>query len=744
MSPLIVNYLRKSIQKFVDSISFIPAVFFLLNLPLCLGLRTFTHDTGDGIAAFKFWTLSPQYWNWFESGGQPFWHDLSTFRLHDPLHWPLLLLLKSLPIPTLASFNLFILFRISLIGVGIELLNGALGFSKRTGQLIAFIALFSGLGASIYEQLGMHDIVFPFLFFLWASLKLHQTQQTKYIIALGLVSLHCSMSYHIFYLIPIFFAVFIVCAILKPRELKFFSLTLKSHYRGIITISFATLLALFSMKIATTDPNLLPVLRNMTYGSFVNSSGENITSGFYRGRNLLKQSQLKVSPDECNRTMHCSFYKLNYLKSFLTGSPAFPGIISAEYSGYLGRITLVVALIGLFTSGFLKNVMLVNLVLSLVLSLGNQTPLWSFVQRVFPPLSYTRHTHFYLAIFSITILGLFAIGFERLRNNPFPKRKTVLCLLSLGIITEGLLYHFTEGFRIQEVTLSGQNELISKPLPEFLTSREFRLSYPASVPRSGAATTFSTPSALESVLYGFGRPPRIKDGELDFVDIQTIGFVTPFLLKHTFSSRLLLSTNPNAFKRAFGVFPYGVFTLYPLGSIFTESESSEETLHAIETGKLLIPKSMETWLQSRAVLSPLKSAEPSQLLTRADFNSEPVPVRLNKDKLVTSVDLKSPQIAYLSLPFPHIRSILIDGVSTPFFQANIFGIAFLLTSGRHKITIIADVARGGIIIQLYYSAFLILFGYGFMAIRKERKLLPNYVRDKVKTLDSSRQNQFGS
>lgn len=695
------------LSRALRSVYLIPVLFFLLNWPIWLGTHSFSHDAGDGLAAFKFWELAPRYWNWLESAGQPFWLDMGFFRLQDPLTWPLLIPLKLSPLNPLTAFGIFVLIRLCAVGLGAALLAQALGFDWKARQLAAFLTLFGSIGASAYEQLGTIDIALPFLFLGWLAIRFTQTRRGKFLAGAGLVVLHGAFSYHLVLLLPVFLVLGLGILLFYRAALVAFLGALREHWKGALWMTVGIALAFSSVYSATKQRDFLPVLRNMTYNGFVDENGTNLSHNMYKGTNLLNADRMEIGNAGCNQTMHCSQYSLTYLTTFLSPRPIFPEPPWAEYFGFIGRLALVVVLAGLVLGrSKLTTILGTAMGLTFILSLGTKTPFWGLLQSLLPPMMFVRHTHFYLTIWVLMALGLFCIGLERLGARLCASKSghLIFGLVTAVIIIEGLYFHFTIGRMLKQPVSGQQLRLVASPLPTQLETRVFRFPKSFPTPRSTLATAYGYPAALESLKESFIRNSGAE--AVDFVDIRLMGYPTPFILKHTLSSRLLLSPNGEAFKRAFGVFPHGVVSVYPWESAFFDARNQNVTLDALAAGKILLP-------QDAAATRPVD-------VTRGEGPTAKVPLKIAGEELEATVEVPRPMLAYFSVPFSVIRSVYIDGRETRFYRANLFGVAVPLSAGTHRVLLRPDLSTKTRATTLYYAAALMLFLYLYRELRSKQ------------------------
>ena len=672
--------------RFFRSKYFVPALFFLLNWKIWLGTHGFVHDTGDGIAAFKFASFLPKYWNWFEAAGQPYWYDLA--RLQDPVSWLLIFPLKLLPLGTFTAYGIFILLRICVLGVGIGLLVDSLGFNWRARNLGVFVALFGSLAAGIYEQIGMLDLALPFVFISWCLIRLAQTDKGVYLAGIGVVLIHGSIGYHLVMLTPGLLIAGIGAAIFfRPQ---FFSLfrALKRRALGLATLAVGTGF-LFASLLATTHENgLLPMTRNMHYNSVLDVHGKNLNGGVYGGRNIFDTTRFATANSDCHKSMQCSEYYPEYLITLFTSSAAgFP--IGNEFILFIGRVALLLGLLALFGARRkLCYVLWAEVGMAFLLSLGTQTFVWPLAQRAFPLMGYVRHTHFFSGFMVLGLIGLFCIGYEFIESRVPSLRKMLVTL----IIFEGLLFHFRQGVPAQMSLPQGLKALVSPSLPAEIVSREVRAFNPYAIPQTSAGTAYGRPTALEPVKSDAWRPPRV--GELDDFDIRWMGFVTPFMLKHTVKTRLFLSSNPEAFKRAFGVRPYSVLSLHPWKDVQFMEPDADRGLAKIANGKILVSKGLRAFRQSS--------------------NGEPMfdlPLRIQGENLAAEVNAPASMVAYLSLSYPHISGVFVDGKSTEFFKSNLFGLAFALPAGVHSIVIRPEMGTAYNVFLLFYVGSFLLILY---------------------------------
>lgn len=692
--------------RLAQSSFFVPFLFVLANWQIWLGTHSFHHDTGDGLAAFKFASFVPRYWNWFESAGQPYWLDVALFRLHDPLAWLLLAPLKALPFTPLVAFGLFILLRIAILGVGVSLLMKALGFSWKIRQLGVALTLFGSIGSGTFEQLGMLDISLPFVYLSWCCLRFAQTKGRRFLAGIGLVVVHCSFGYHLLMLVPVAAAVLLTGTFAFRRELWTFFGDLAGAKLSLAIVAASILLAGASAALSSRQEGFVPILRNTEYSSSMDREGNNLSPTVYRGINLFDSSRLSTANLKCHVNAFCGEYSAKYLSIFAV---LLPGEIQpwGELTGFLGRMALLLALFGIVFGRRPLNVVATVMVISTFgLSLGGQFPLWPISQKLFPPLAMVRHTHFYLSLIVLSLVVLSCLGMEALKRRPIPKTIAIVVLLAgmawtylttehlpffigpgawpltaallgagvpmlfvlkgtrpaLGalLIAEILVFHFSYGAIYKRPVSDFQRELINRPLSRTILTRALRFYNPYGFPRSALGTAFNFPTAVEPVARLVRSKPA--NDEVSAEDVRVVGYPTPFVLEHTLRRRLILADKGEAFKRAFGIRPYGIFSI---------------------SGK------------------------------------EAIPMEIEGENLRAVAVADAPTSAYLSVPFPHIAEVLVDGRPVPFTEANAFGLSFNLDSGAHDVLVRPKVATGKKVILLFYLASFLSLLQLYFAARRE-------------------------
>lgn len=720
ITAAVLDLILALFSKVFLSFWFAPTLLILANLPVLQGGEAFHHDTGDGIAAFKFVGVIPRLWNWFENAGQPFWHDLTIFRFHDPLVWPVLLPLKVLPLEPYLAYTLFILIRIWTLGLGTSLLLNSLGFSKTIRQVGAFIALFGSLGASVYEQWGMLDIAFPFLFLLWALIRLVQTREGKYLAVIGVLLIHGVYNYHILLLGPTFFLIGILVAIFfRNRFVSFIQLLMTLRWR-VLFVLFTTGLAGTSAYLSAKRPELTPILRNVEYGSHVDNFGNNTDQTIYQGVNVFDSSRLESSGVLCGVNTFCSEYHSDYLSVFYKLLPwdIHPW---GESIGFVGRLALLIALIGAcFGRRPLSFLGLALLFSSYGLSLGSKSFLWPLVKNIFPLLSVVRHSHFYLAIMVLALIFLTCLGLEVFQRwatakNSWLNWKTFFlptCLLlywvyqttehipygihlkdwpivfclGVGIVVlvlvrrgcfamlisimvlEILIFQFSFGRHYKRPLRPVQRELINRSLGNSFINRAIRFYNPYPFPRSALSTVFNFPTAIEPVSRKILQ--RSSDDAARPYDIRTIGNVTPFVLTYTLKARLALSERGEEFKRAFGVMPYSILSVKP------------------------------------------KRAKPED-------RGDGFPLQINGNNLLASVTVKEPSRVYLSVPYPYIVKVLVNGDRVAFSQDHQFGLGFDLEAGRYDLEVFPTISGYVTILNFFYLGSLLAMAHLFLSFRAQ-------------------------
>jgi len=683
-------------RKLFSSPFFVPFIYFALNWRIWSGSHSFAHDTGDGIAAFKFSSFVPKYWNWFEAGGQPYWYDLA--RLQDPVSWLLLAPLRLLPIDPFTAYGNFMLLRMALCGLGFALLLRALGFSDRTRQLGVFVVLFGSVGASFYQQVGMLDLLFPFVFSLWCLIRLVQTNRGAYLAGLGILAVHGALGYHLVMLLPILAGLGVGMFFFFRDSLFSLGRTLKRHALGLATLAVGLSLLIASLFTMTGERGFLPMTRNLRYNTLVDVHGNNLNRDVYTGQNILDTGRFATSSEECHKSMHCSEYYADYLPTFLDPSlTALP--LSVEFLAFIGRLALVIAILGLFRGrkklGWLLGLGALG---TFVLALGTQTPVWPVTQKIFPFLGYVRHTHFYISLMVLFLIGLFCVGLESLDN-----KKGWLRGIAFVTVVEILLFHF----RFARPSLlpidPAQRALVATPLPDVITAREARAFNPFSLPQTSVGTAYGRPTAMEPVNQKTQRPKRESD--LDSFDIRFLGYPTPFMLRHTLRTRLLLSENPEAFKRAFGVKPYSILSLHPWSSLKYMDPHSAPDLARLAAGENEVALLMRNAKPKSTEESPAKYG---------------IPLRIREEALTATFDAETPSVAYLSVPHPNIASVTLDGAPAEFYKANLFGLALSVPAGRHVLVVTPDLSVARKVFFFFYSGAFVLFLYLTLEIRRRR------------------------
>ncbi len=518
MRPLSLDGESRSLAKFFYSPYLVPFLFLLFHYGVFTGIEGFSHDAGDGLAAFKFFSFPPRYWNWMENTGQPFWLDMAWFRVQDPLWWPLLALCKALPLGTLAAFHTFLLLRIAVLGVGIGLLFRDFGARGMARQLGVALALFGSFGANLFAQFGLFDLGFTFVFGLYFFRRRSWW-------ALTAVFVSATQSYTALLLFP-----FALVAALRYHRV------LRAHWREVGTGLVVVSLAAASSFVAVREEGLLPILRSLRYHSTVDETGRNLTRGSDFGKSVFDKAALD-STKTCHTEKFCSESSWSWLVDLF--SPKQDG---KHYASYLTVTGLLAALLGLILMPWRGRVAVgVFALLSFLLSLGSKTPLWGLTQTLFPFLYVVRHTHH---LMSLTVLALCFAAAMALTQIP---NRRLVAFLALVAVLELFAFDRWTAFRVRTEPSTALKELVRTPLPQTFMTREFRPAFRHPSPRSGWATLSGIPTALENAPEG--NQPR------------HFGAVTSFYWESYVRARL--SKKEPDLRRAFGVRPNPVVSVSP-------------------------------------------------------------------------------------------------------------------------------------------------------------------------------------
>lgn len=689
--------------KLLTSPFLVPAIYFLALWPIWLGWSTFGHDTADGLSAFKWAQFPPVYWNWLESGGHPFWFDMAFFRTSEPLAWLAIFPLKLLPISTITAYNIYALLRIVLLGVGASLLLRSLHFSWWVTHLGTCVVLFGSLGTSAFEQSGVLDLTIPFVFICWCLVRLGQTGKSRYVVGAGLATMHGVMSYHLLFAVPVFFIMAVLGVIFFRSEFYTLVRAAVARWKVVLLMGVCVALVAASHFVAVKEKGLLPLARTLLYNSFVNKHGKNLNlQGGYAGSNVFQKRDLSTDVDNCHKTMHCSEYAPKWLPSFVLWPKAPYGSDHwAEYTGFIGRAALILALAGLwFTRAKLGGFLGALAVATFFLSLGSQGGLWPFLREFLPGMKYVRHTHSLLGVFVLLLVGLFCLGIERAGRDR--RWRMALVLVALG---ELAYFHAVWARSLLKPIYPEQRHYTSLPLPKTLESRALRSYNPYPTPRTGVATAWSLPLATEAVEEKWLK----EDAETSPQFLRLFGFVTPFMSEHYLRSRLYLSDNVFAMRKALGVHPNSVFTLHSWSKLNSTARTREEVLTAIRTGEVVAPPEISAGAPAKADTLP-----PQNLA-----------LEIIGETLAADFESPTDRLAYLSLPFAHISRVLIDGKPVPFHHANVYGIAFGVPAGRHRLFIQPDLStRNRVFLLFYFGYFLALFVLSW-AVKQRKETVPS-------------------
>lgn len=525
-------------MKWLRSPFLIPVLFLLYHYKLWTGVQTLAADTGDGIGAFKFFSILPYYWNWYEAAGQPYWTEMAIYRLQDPLMWPFVLFVKVLPVNPLIQFNLFILLRMGLLGVGFYYLLKTLKCRDFSAQLGTLIAMFGSAIPIMFRSIGALDLLTGFVGLMLFGLKFIQTGKRVYGFLVLLVLLHESITYHILYLVPI-------ALVLLPTYWKH----LLPYKKQILIGALIFGAALSAEFLAVKDPSLLPALRSMRYGTWVDAKGKVVQKEVGVGESVLSSDNLKAVAEDCGTRFSCRYYSVNLLKTFLLSDSAW------SLTGYISFAGIGLLLISfLFIKRWDFRMLHTIGILTFVLSLGGATPLWGFLQKILPVLGFVRHTGFYFHLFVLVLCCLSALALNEFQDRMSKGMRPVLFLI---VFVDLLAFQrlYVAGFL--NFAKEGQLEKIDSRASERFESRILRVYNPYLIPRSSAATVYGTPSVLEPIFVQDQiTEDHLKRGEHP----RHFGFITLFISKPMAQLRVKLGNDLNAFKERVGVTPFGVLT----------------------------------------------------------------------------------------------------------------------------------------------------------------------------------------
>lgn len=507
--PLVLDGDSKALSRLLSWPFLVPLLFLLFHHGVFRGVVAFSHDAGDGLAAYKFFSFPPRYWNWLENTGQPFWLDMAWFRLQDPLWWPLLALCKALPFGTFTGFQVFLLVRIAILGVGIALLFERLGARGVAKQLGVAMALFGSVGANLFAQFGLFDLAFTFVFGLYFLLRGSWP-------GFAVVLISATQSYLLLLLFP-----FLLIAALALR---------RKLWRAEVLVTVAVVsLALGSTLVAVRQTGLLPILRTLRYHSVVDETGRNLTKGSDFGRNVFDTAAL-ANRETCHEAKFCSESSWSWL-----GDLFKPSQSGAHYTSYLTVTGLLLAWIGFCLVPWRGRAIVASFAgFSFLLSLGSKTPLWGSLQAAFPFLHYVRHTHH---LMSLSVLALILAASVALTQI---SRRALLVALGGLIVLELAAFEHWTGYRARTEPPEALKAVVDAPRKESFVSRRWRPTARFPSPRSGWATLTGTPAALENA------PLAKSQGEA-----RHFGAVTSFYWESYVRARL----GRGDLKKTFGVEP---------------------------------------------------------------------------------------------------------------------------------------------------------------------------------------------
>ena len=510
-----------------------------MNYRLVLGRHTVAFDTGDGLASFRFFKLPIPYWNWFEGAGQPFWTELAVYRMQDPLMWPLILLAKNLSPDLIIQFNLYVLFRISLLSVGIYYLFRALNLSRMATQMGTIVATMGSTVSMALYSIGILDLLSAFVGISLFGLLYLQHQSRGFLILLTLMCLHASITYHIVYLLPLFLG---VALIFREQRIGVFEL-LRRDFKWILRSVLLIAARLGAQWLAVTDRHLVPLLRSIFYNTEVDAAGKILSAdGVGHGRSIFENS-LKTPVEACGKLFHCAPHTFQHLKTFLhqgvfwsrTGFVTVVGLLLLLYSLSLFRERRIRVVWGLTLFCF-------------ALSLGHHFPFWSLAQSLLPPLQFLRHTGFYVSLYTLFLCLLIAYAWERQKHF-----RWLMVVLMLGELAYFNRYQMG---RFLEFTTPTQHAELNTLHADTFKFRKFRLLNGYGAPRSSLGTAFGIPTVAEPL---FVQDLHVTQTHQDRSDNpRFFGNINLFQSRPTTIARVHL--DKETLSQAAGVFPYPLLT----------------------------------------------------------------------------------------------------------------------------------------------------------------------------------------
>lgn len=723
--------MRKILTRLFETTWWVPLLYLVLNHHAVRGHVVFYHDTRDGLAAFKFALLSPTlipaYWNWLDMTGVPFWLDMGWFRVQDPLMWLPLLVLKALPFGIEHKFNLYMLFRIFLLGVGLGLLFKEFRFQTFVRNACVAMVLFGGLGQVFFPSVGMLDTTFGLTFLLYFGIRFFKTRNALFALLWSAFFVHATLSYHILYIICVLGITFLLSLGFIRGATKEVFEALKSNVASLVVVAMICGASLASVFLATKQKNLTPILRNIPFNSTVSPDGICMTPGLQYGNSIYSWENMTHKSSECGTDFYCAELSPSDLMSLVRYERVW------ETNCFITFLGLISVLVGVF---FVRTrlfwLTLTMTVFSLLCGLGHHTPFYPFFQGVLPIPGWVRHTEFFTPFFVVGLIlmagqalthllmlvdksgwltnrrkiagGVFLAGYfsvlaSQVVTPGLAEKRFLLVLGGMALLTiyllrkkayapllvslalgEGVLLYIKVAhfYRLQPDPL---RTIISETMPTEFRSRQYRVLNLDYGPRWFDGVVAGTATAFEG---GDNFTQGDKD-TLNFLNIPS------FSVSGYLEARLAYADNLKASKKVFGVSPEPVFRLYPTDHIEILSQDRALNARQINEDKLLLDP-------SKTVL-PVPGSSPSP-------TGESTPLRVQGNELTLAAHTSAPGWAYLSLPYAIIDEVTLDGRPISFQPAQDFGIAFPLPAGQSHLVIHPDTSTARVVYALYYGSYL--------------------------------------
>lgn len=660
----------------LGSVWLVPLLFLVLNYNVVLGRSVFSHDTADGLAAFKFVLLGksffPPYWNWLDVTGLPFWLDMGWFRAQDPLMWLPMTLLRRLPLRVEHAFNLFLLVRMVMVGFGLALLFREFRFSPFLRNACVGMVLFGGLGHVFFRSVGMLDTIFGMVFLLFWGIRFLRTEKAGYAVLWGFFFVHSTLSYHIIFTMLVLGFTLLLWCLFNPAFLKSLGAIVLRNSPVLAVVLVMVVSSLASVLAATKQQGIVPLLRSTVMGSTVSSDGFALSPKLIKGNNILSRDRLSQKISDCGVSMNCAVLTQADLETLVKYEPREAN----AYITYGGLFAAVASLFFLRTPLFW--VTCGATLFSLLCGLGMQTPFYPALQIVIPVTQWVRHTEFFLPIFVLGLV-LMAGQFGMWLQARLEKLSWLPMLFLALVLTEGFVYHHKVG----KTYLRDFNTKspVSQELIFTFSTRAYRV-HRQWMPRWFEGVLTGRATALE----GSTKFRTASDDILRFQNIPS--FVGTDYLK----ARLDYSSDLDALKVVFGIIPQPVFRWYPQSSISLPGGERVADVQLVRTGRLILDNPPSS---TSGAVSPMDALPP---LT---------PVRIEGDNLVVRPNVPAKGWGYLAIAHSLVQDVFVDQQRVDFYRAQKFGIAFPLERGNSRVEIRPDLSTAHSVKVLYYGSYLL-------------------------------------